>query len=149
MNEQESPDCLYYLISRLNLVVTAVLRKGFASAGAETIKPAYIGVLRALWNEDGLRSVELGRCAGLEPSSMTGVIDRMERDGLICRKSDPNDRRAQRIVLTKAGQKAQGAVQKVVDVALARVSREISEKDIQVTKATLKKLLILAQQERA
>jgi DNA-binding MarR family transcriptional regulator len=148
MTQQDFPDCFYYLISRLTLMVTAVLRKGFADAGAESIKPAYIGLLNALWQEDGLRSVELGKLAALEPSSMTGVLDRMERDGLIHRAADPDDRRAQRINLTEVGRDAQGPVLKVVDAVLSRVSSEVSEKDLRTTKATLKKLLLLAQKER-
>ena len=37
---------------------------------------------------------------------MSRVIDRTERDGLTRRQPDPNDRRAQQVVLTKAGEQA-------------------------------------------
>ena len=35
----------------------------------------------------------LARLAGLHPATMTGVIDRLERDGWITRERDPGDRR--------------------------------------------------------
>ena len=88
MNFPLPPDCPYYLISRSMLAVTSLLKKGFANEGINTIKPAYLSVLLSLWNEDGLKGNELGRRAGLEPSTMTGLLDRMERDG--DRKSTQN-----------------------------------------------------------
>jgi DNA-binding MarR family transcriptional regulator len=35
----------------------------------------------------------LARRAGLHPATMTGVLDRLERDGWVVRDRDPNDRR--------------------------------------------------------
>jgi len=36
----------------------------------------------------------LARLAGLHPATMTGILDRLERGGLISRDRDPDDRRA-------------------------------------------------------
>ena len=96
-------DCPYYLITRATRSVTAQLRKGLADRGAGNVKPAYLGVLMSLWQADGLKANELARRAGLEPSTMTGLLDRMERDGLLERRADPHDRRANRIHLTRDG----------------------------------------------
>ena len=85
-------ECPYYLISRVSLVVTSALKKGFANAGVEQVRPAYLCALMSLWQEDGLKVIELGKKAGLEPSTMTGLLDRMERDGLVSRTTDPRDR---------------------------------------------------------
>ena len=103
MVDFELTDCPYYLISRATLVVTAALRRGMAEAGVGHVRPAYVGVLMSLWRDDGLKVGELGRRAGLEPSTMTGLLDRMERDGLLERGPDPTDRRALRILLTQKG----------------------------------------------
>ncbi len=141
-------ECFYYLISRATLVATTALRQELVAAGVGNIRASYLGVLMALWNEDGLKSSTLGRSAGLEPSSMTGVLDRMERDGLIGREADMADRRVQRIVLTDAGRRIEKPVLAVVERMLDRVTGGIPKNDIDVTKATLKKLLDLAQKER-
>ena len=74
-------DCLYYLVSRATLVTTAALRRALTDAGVGEVKPAYLGVLMSLWQEDGLRATVLARRAGLEPSSVTGLVDRMEGAG--------------------------------------------------------------------
>jgi len=100
-------DCPYYLVSRTTLLVTAALKRELGAADVERVRPAYLGVLMSLWREDGLIVVELGRRAGLEPSSMTGLLDRMARDGLLRRSPDPADRRVHRIHLTEAGRDAE------------------------------------------
>jgi len=142
MNFPLPPDCPYYLISRSMLAVTSLLKKGFANEGINTIKPAYLSVLLSLWNKDGLKGNELGRRAGLEPSTMTGLLDRMERDGLAKRKPDPNDRRAHRIHLTKEGVDAEISATKVVSDTLEKVFSTISEKDIETTKNVLRTVLL-------
>jgi DNA-binding MarR family transcriptional regulator len=51
-----------------------------------------------------LRGVELGRQLRLNPGYVSRRIDRAEEAGLVQRADDPDDRRAQLIVLTDAGQ---------------------------------------------
>ena len=130
MNIPLPPDCPYYLVSKASLAITSHLKKGFASIGINNIKPAYLGVLLALWNEDGLKANELGKRAGLEPSTMTGLIDRMENDYLVVRKNDPNDRRANRIYLTEKGVDAKTYATEVVSTTLEKTFRTIPKKDI-------------------
>ena len=46
---------------------------------------------------------ELGAMLGLAKSSLTGLVDRSERNGLVRRVSDPRDTRAVRVELTPRG----------------------------------------------
>ncbi|MDF5757420.1 MarR family transcriptional regulator [Spongiactinospora sp. TRM90649] len=48
---------------------------------------------------------ELGTVLGLAKSSLTGLIDRSERNGLVQRRPDAQDSRAVRVELTKRGAK--------------------------------------------
>jgi DNA-binding MarR family transcriptional regulator len=140
-------DCPYYLISRSTLAVTAELKQEFAVAGLEAVRPAYLGVLMSLWREDGLSAVELARRAGLEPSTMTGLLDRMERDKLLTRHADPGDRRAQRIYLTETGRSVRKPTLAVVNRTLARVLEGVPAGDLTRIKDTLRR--ILANTDRA
>lgn len=142
MNLPLPPDCPYYLITRATLTITSHLKKEFASKGISTIKPAYLGVLLSLWDEDGLKANELGKRSGLEPSTMTGLLDRMERDALVIRKPDPNDRRANRIYLTQAGVDAKVPATNVVSKTLAKAFGSIPKKDIETTKTVLRTILL-------
>jgi DNA-binding MarR family transcriptional regulator len=143
----EVTNCPYYLVSRATLVITNVLRRKLSGAGIDKVKPAYLGVLMSLWSEDSLKVVELGRRAGLEPSTMTGLLDRMERDGLVVRAPDPKDRRAHRIKLTKAAQGLQNPVLESVNETLASILEDIPERDAATLKKTLRKVLANAQQK--
>lgn len=146
MTATQTPDCLYYLISRVSLVVTSALKKGFALAGVPGVRPAYLAALLPLWDEDGLKVVELARRAGLETSTMTGLLDRMERDSLVSRSPDPMDRRVQRIHLTQEGRNSEAKVLEVVDRVMARVLKGISEEDQAKTRVLLRHVLANAHQ---
>lgn len=139
-------DCPYYLLSRATLQVTSALKKEFAAAGVEDVKPAYLGVLLTLWREDGLKVIELSRKAGLEPSTMTGLLDRMERDALAYRAADPEDRRAQRIYLTEAGRNVEKPVQEVLEQVLSKFFRGIAEKELSQSMNLLRRVLANAQE---
>lgn len=135
-------ECPFYLISRVTLQVTSAIKKGLAEAGVTAVRPAYLGVLLCLWEADGTKTVDLARCARLEPSTMTGLIDRMTRDGLVCREPDPNDRRAYRICLTEAGKAVETPIRQVTETVLAKVFVGIGEGDLAGTMRVLQQVLI-------
>ena len=141
MNPGEIADCPYYLLTRASLATTAMMRAALERAGLEGLHPSYLGALLCLWSEDGRQAGALGRCAGQEPSTMTGLLDRMERAGLVERRIDPRDRRAVRIFLTAAGQRAQGPVRAVVDTVLAAMTDGLAADDVERAKHTLRQIL--------
>lgn len=64
-------------------------------------------LLRIALSPDGrLRGVHLCRQLHLSPSYVSRRIDRAVAEGLVERRPDPDDRRAQIITLTEAGQEA-------------------------------------------
>jgi DNA-binding MarR family transcriptional regulator len=137
----ELTDCPYYLVTRVALQVTSALKKGFIEAGVRRVRPAYLGVLMSLWREDGLKVAALGHQAGLEPSTMTGLLDRMERDGLVARSVDPLDRRAQRISLTQPGHAVKESVETVVEQVMAKVFADIAQPELEQAKRLLRRVL--------
>ena len=137
----ELKECPYYLISRVSLSVTAALKKEFASSGVEQVKPAYLCVLMSLWQADGLKVIELSKKAGLEPSSMTGLLDRMQRDELVERITDLTDRRVLRIHLTKTGRQVRKPVLKAVERVISEIFAGIPQEDISKTKNLLRHVL--------
>ncbi|MBF0491520.1 MAG: MarR family transcriptional regulator [Deltaproteobacteria bacterium] len=139
-------DCPYYLVSRVSLLVTSALKKALQEGGVEEVRPAYLGVLMSLWHQDGVKGVALAQRAGLEPSTMTELLDRMEGDQLVLRTKAPGDRRAQLIQLTDKGHKLQKPVLKVLDRALPQVFQGISKAEMALTKDVLRRILKNAQQ---
>lgn len=142
LNQVPDPvDCPYYLISRTSLAITAVLKKELTAAGAGDVRVSFLGVLLALWSQDDSKVGDLGRRAGLEPSTMTGVLDRMVRDGLVERKPDPDDRRALRIRLADAGRRIQAPVMAAIDATMDRVMRGVDLAEQEQIKASLRRVL--------
>jgi DNA-binding MarR family transcriptional regulator len=85
--------------------VANYLSRLFAQALERRIAPhgGTIGqfpVLLMLWEQEGATQAELARQLAVEQPTMANTLKRMERDGLIERSPDPEDRRQARIHLT-------------------------------------------------
>jgi DNA-binding MarR family transcriptional regulator len=70
-------------------------------------------VFFALQDGGAMSQKELARLAAVEQPTMAATLDRMERDGLIVRKPDPDDGRSSRISLTALGRRRAEAAFKV------------------------------------
>ena len=57
---------------------------------------------------------ELGRAVGSKPTTLTSVLDRLERRELITRGAQPGDRRAVTIALTAGGRRAAITIRKAI-----------------------------------
>jgi MarR family transcriptional regulator for hemolysin len=66
------------------------------------ISRAQWGVLVRLDRSEGLKQSELAEILDLQPISLTRLLDRLAESGLIERRADPNDRRANRLFLMPA-----------------------------------------------
>ena len=60
-------------------------------------------VLSALDKTDGLTQVELGHALGMDKTTLTAELDRLERAGYVSREVDPRDRRARIPAITRKG----------------------------------------------
>lgn len=79
--------------------------RAFARAISAELQPYEISsgqwsVLRVLWDDEGLSQVELAERMRVEKASLTGVLDAMEKRGLIVRSRNTRDRRKINIHLT-------------------------------------------------
>lgn len=90
-------------------VVAALVRSSFlvnavyAESGREHGVTPQQGQLLCVLMAQPYGMGELGAVLGLAKSSLTGLVDRTERNGLVQRKADPRDMRAVRIELTPHG----------------------------------------------
>jgi DNA-binding MarR family transcriptional regulator len=98
-------------------------------------------VLYALSSEpDGLRITELGDDVLLTQPGMSRLITRLEGRGLVERREDVDDGRAQRICLTSAGRR----VQRLVGANLARQIAETMRRSLNPEQLTTLRDLSLA-----
>jgi MarR family transcriptional regulator, transcriptional regulator for hemolysin len=87
------------------LVETSRLLRNYIDSRAKTR-----GTTRAQWivlfrlrEQEGLSQVDLADVLELQPISLVRLLDRLVEHGLVERRSDPRDRRANRLFLTASG----------------------------------------------
>lgn len=69
---------------------------------------------------------ELVADTGQRPSTVTGILDRLERRGLVQRELDPDDRRSFRVALTPDGASMHGWVREGYENVAARTRRGLA-----------------------
>jgi DNA-binding MarR family transcriptional regulator len=59
--------------------------------------------LAEIYKNDGISQVSLAGCIDTDPMTLSGILDRLEKRGLVERYTDPNDSRAKLARLTDDG----------------------------------------------
>ena len=93
---------LSYLLSRASHIVASGFHKKLKTW--KLTVPKY-RVLACLTGAEGLGVGDLAAMAIMEQSRMTKILDRMQKQGLVERRSDPKDKRRVLIHLTDQGRK--------------------------------------------
>ncbi|MEI8412443.1 MULTISPECIES: MarR family winged helix-turn-helix transcriptional regulator [unclassified Kribbella] len=102
-------ELLLVVLQRATHVTLQVLGTELADLG---LTASELNVLANLADGRGRTVSEIGAAAGVRPTTLTGVLDRLEQKGHITRAPRAGDRRAVEISLTSAGVKNAGRVQK-------------------------------------
>lgn len=84
---------------------------------------------------------ELADLAGVTRATMTGLIDTLERDGLVRREHDPEDRRMMRVHLTDRGEGALRSLLPKHFRVMARLMAPLSESERKTLVTLLAKML--------
>ncbi len=92
----------------LNIILTGTMlgkegRNMFRPIGLTDTQFNVLVLLREQGADGRINQTTLGKMMFVNRSNITGVIDRMERDGLVARTPDPQDRRVNFIEITKVG----------------------------------------------
>ena len=93
-----------FRLSRLNrIMIGGALRELGLAPGQELL-------LMQLWDRDGCSQSDLVDRLGLDPSTVTKMLQRLERDGWVCRSRSGDDGRVTIVGLTAAGRGLRGDV---------------------------------------
>lgn len=124
----ELEQCVNFALTRAQNIVHRYFKARLAPYG---VTPGQYGILKCLWDENGLTVKQLAERMCLDSSTITGLLDRMEQKGLIKRRPDPSDRRALSVILTPAGQQLEAPVSQAIIDANQAVMENISAGDAQ------------------
>jgi DNA-binding MarR family transcriptional regulator len=115
----------------IGLLLTQICRahRNLVASSLDEIK-VHVGqdhVLYRLAIDEGITQAQLAGTLGVDASTVTKTLARLERDGLVERRADSSDARALRVYLTAQGR---GLVEPVIDIwtrAERRLVRNMSE----------------------
>ena len=138
---------LNWLISKAHSSFTTLLLEIFKAEGITELKAADGNVLLPLWRSDGQSMKQLTQLSLLDKATLTALIDRMEKSGLVERRIDPADRRSFRIYLTERGREIQPIYARVSTERDRMLTNGISETDVETCKAVLRKIVVNARKD--
>lgn len=122
-------ESLGFLVHRADLALTRSLLARFGRRGV-TVEQWM--VLSRLTDGDGITQRELARRNGQDPTTLTRILQKMERSGLVERGEDGEDGRALRVIVTQKGRRLQAelaplALEGVPEVTAGMKPREVQE----------------------
>jgi DNA-binding MarR family transcriptional regulator len=102
------------------------------------------GTTRAQWivlfrlrEQEGLSQVDLAEVLELQPISLVRLLDRLVQHGLLERRQDPRDRRANRLFLTASGRQLVDDLDSLRDAIATDVLQNIPDGAIETSLKTL------------
>lgn len=107
---------------------------------AYDLTPQQFGLLGFLWQEDGITQAELSAKSQIDRTTMGGLIDRLEKEGLVVRRSHPDDRRAYRICLTEKGKALEPELTPLAARAQQNLIAKLDQQEVETLKSLLEKI---------
>lgn len=108
----ELDKCINFLLSTAQHNVFQYLSGRLMPHG---ITPGQYGVLNCLWTHQELTPKQIGELLHLEASSVSGILDRMQKNDLIERTIDPENRRVIRVSPTQKALDIQQPIEQIID----------------------------------
>jgi homoprotocatechuate degradation regulator HpaR len=97
-------------------------------------------VLRVLWNSGRVTSVQLAQNTLLPAPSLVGIVDRLEKKGLVVRLRSDQDRRVVFVSATPIGKALGKEVAPYVDEINEKIQSAVSEREWKSMQRTLEKI---------
>ncbi|HEX5064997.1 MAG TPA: LamG-like jellyroll fold domain-containing protein [Myxococcota bacterium] len=94
-------------------------------------------VLRIVGRFPGMSAGDLARLLHVHPSTLTGILARLERQGSIRRRADPRDRRRTLLGLTDRGRESDVATEGTIEAAVSRALAAMSPGKVQAAREVL------------
>lgn len=118
------------------------------AVGELRITQAEAHVLVALSQDGAMPIGALHRTFGHKPSTLTNVVDRLERRDLVRRESNPDDRRSVLIRLTGPGEGAAGRVLAALTSLEERLRATVDPRDLEGVENVARALAAVVEQGR-
>lgn len=120
---------LGYQVNHLARLLAASLRERIEPLG---VVPGQFAQLLELYEQDGLTQSELCARVHVEQPTMANTLARMQRDGLIDRVPDPDDKRRSLVMLTPRARELRGDLVAAASTVNAIATRGLAAGEAEV-----------------
>lgn len=128
-----------FIVVKIGRLIENRLKLNFEDENLD-ITPQQWSVLTYLWNEDGIPQQELADAFSKDKTSMTRLLNNMEKNELITRKKSEKDKRNKRICLTYKSKLIKKKSIEIAEKTLFDTIKGIDHKDLKLSKMVLKKI---------
>jgi MarR family transcriptional regulator, organic hydroperoxide resistance regulator len=97
--------------------------------------------LRELWDLNGITQNELSQKVGIEKASSTAVLDALEKNGLILRVRNAQDRRKVNVYLTPAGRNIRDVLSPAAKGVATQAVSDLSAAELDLLFSTLDRMI--------
>ena len=125
------------LLTRTAKVVSRAFDDALTEAGGSL--PTWLVLVSLKGQEHGAQR-ELAEAVGIEGPTLTHHLNRMEADGLVTRRRDPDNRRVHRVELTDDGEAAFRRLLQTVAAFDARLRAGFSDRELTELRGLLERL---------
>ena len=135
-NQFKRGELYSFMTGMASTAVARRLQKNFKQAGIEITIEQW-SVLYHLWKQEGISQQELCNATFRDKPSITRLVDNLEKLNLVKRVASENDRRINKIYLTKQAQKLQEQTMELAEETLNEALSTVPPEKIEVCKEVL------------
>lgn len=134
----ELNECINFLLTKAQHNVFQYLKSELTK---HNVTPVQYGILKCLWTQDGQTPKQISDTLGLDGSTITGILDRMESKDLLKRANNPEDRRTLKVVITDKGLKLKEPIEVIIENVNKNVLSIFTEKEQKQLKDFLRQII--------
>ena len=119
-----------FLITKIKQLHSRALAQCISEKGIEAFSGEQGKILFVLWQKDKITQKELASETGLAKNTITVMLEKMEKNNLINRITDENDKRKSLVILTDYAKSLKKTFDEISEEMLKRVYKGFSEEEI-------------------
>jgi len=135
-NQFKKGELYSFITGKASIAIARCLQKKFNAEGLNLTIEQW-SVLYQLWKKEGLSQQELCNATFRDKPSITRLVDNLEKLNLVKRVAANNDRRINRIYLTKQGQRLEEQSMVLAEETLNEALSTVPTEQVEVCKQVL------------
>lgn len=124
-------DCINFVLNSTQNAVHSYFREKLQPFG---VTPIQYSLLKCLWEEDTQTPTQLAQTLQVDSSTVTGLLERLERKQLIVRRYSQEDRRSVFVCLEEEGHNLKDEIEKAISEANEAITAGMTPEEVQQLK---------------